>query len=139
MTTDLGPVFTGIYNTYHEAALRMGQTDTEQLILYILCKNENRIDRNELYKKTGLSRVTVYTAINKLKKRGCLDQVKNTDRSTTVFMTEKGVELAENTVSKIIQMEEQVLSGWKASDKRHFAELTERYYAEIKEKVQDIK
>jgi hypothetical protein len=36
-------------------------------------------------------------------------------------------------------MEEQVLSGWKASDKRHFAELTERYYAEIKEKVQDIK
>ena len=139
MTEDFAPIFTGIYNAYHEAALRMGQTDTEQLILYILYKNGKTCDRNELYKKTGLTRVTVYTSVTKLRKNGYIRLIRNSDKTTTVTMTDKGAELSENTVCKIIQMEELIMSDWKASEKNRFAELSARYLSQIKEKVQDIK
>ena len=138
MTTEYATLLSSIYHIYHETSLRMGLSDAEHIILYVICTRGNTCDKGELYKKSGLTRMALSNAMNKLQNAGIITVVRNSDKSVTATLSEKGKELADNTVRKMLDIEEEILSGWEESDGRRFMELSSIYLSELKEKVQDL-
>lgn len=54
---------------YHEAAVKMGISDSVQNILYVLCEKGGQCPQSEISKLAGISRQTINSAIRKLEKR----------------------------------------------------------------------
>ena len=55
---------------YHEAAVKMGLSDSVQNILYVLCDQGSRCSQSEIGRLTGISRQTINSAIRKLERDG---------------------------------------------------------------------
>ena len=55
---------------YHEAAVKMGISDSVQNILYVICSKGNQCLQSEISKLTGISRQTIHSALHKLEKDG---------------------------------------------------------------------
>ena len=139
MTDGFATLLSSMYNIYHEASLRMGLSDAEHITLYILCHSGGVCDKSELYKKSGLTRMALATALNKLQSDECITVSRNPDKSVTVSLTEKGADFSDQTVKKIMDIEKEVLTSWNEKDRRAIIELCDRYLNQIREKVQDIK
>ena len=53
---------------YHEAAVKMGISDSVQNILYVLCEKGGKCLQSEISKLTGISRQTINSAVRRLEK-----------------------------------------------------------------------
>ena len=100
-----------ICGAYHEAALRLHLSDSEMDILYVICSHEPGCYQKVLYQENGVTKSTVNSAVKKLEQEGILCLKPGEGRNTCVFLTEKGQQLAESTVYKVIQMENEIFAG----------------------------
>ena len=75
---------------YHEAAVKMGVSDSTMNILYVLCEKGDACLQSEISKLTGISRQTINSAIRKLEKDGIIYLKQGEGRNTIVCLTEKG-------------------------------------------------
>ncbi|WP_243207076.1 MarR family transcriptional regulator [Mediterraneibacter hominis] len=57
-----------INSLYHEIAVRMGLSDSVLNILYVICEKGDKCLQSEISKLTGISRQTINSAIQNLKK-----------------------------------------------------------------------
>lgn len=57
-----------ITSLYHEAAVKIGISDTVLNILYVLCEKEGQCLQSDIFRLTGISRQTINSAIRKLEK-----------------------------------------------------------------------
>ena len=64
-----------IDEAYHNAALKLGLSDSAMVILYTLCSRENPCPLLEIARLTGISRQTIHSAIKKLEAQGILTLV----------------------------------------------------------------
>lgn len=78
---------------YHEAAVKMGISDSVQNILYVLCEKDGRCLQSEISKLTGISRQTINSAIRNLEKDGIVFLESGKGRNTILCLTEKGEKL----------------------------------------------
>ena len=53
---------------YHDAAVKMGISDSVQNILYVICEKGDQCLQSDISKLTGISRQTINSAIRKLEK-----------------------------------------------------------------------
>ena len=84
---------------YHEAALKMGFSDSELWILYALSVSAAGCRQTELCQSTGMTKTTVNSALKKMEEAGVLYRAPGSGRNTLVFLTEQGAALAERTVN----------------------------------------
>lgn len=124
-----------INSIYHDAAMRMGISDSVQSILYAICENGDRCLQSEIYKQTGISRQTINSAIRKLEKDGVVYLEQGQGRNTIVCLTDAGKEVAEQKARPIIRIENEIFDEWTEEEVRMYQELTERYRDSLKEKV----
>lgn len=123
---------------YHEAALKLGLSDSERDILYVLCNHGSGCNQSALYKETGLSRSTVNSSIRKLEQADILYLAAGTGRNTRVFLTEKGETYINETVGKLIQIENDIYLSWTPEERRIFLELNQRFADVFKERIQKL-
>ena len=60
---------------YHEAAVKLGLSDSAMNILYAVCENEGRCPQSEVCRLTGVSRQTINSAIRKLEREGVIGEL----------------------------------------------------------------
>ncbi len=137
MVLGIATLLSRMYTMYHEATLRMGLTDAEHITLYILCQNGGSCGKGELYKKSGLTRMSLSNALNKLLSFECITVARNPEK--TVTLTKKGAEFSEQTVKKVMDIENEVLTGWDEEDRNALIELCTRYLTQVGDKINDIK
>lgn len=128
-------VMNEIKSIYHDAAIRMGISDSVQSILYAICENGDRCLQSEIYKQTGISRQTINSAIRKLEKDGIVYLEQGQGRNTIVCLTDAGKEVAEQKARSIIRIENEIFDEWTEEEVRMYQELTERYRDSLKKKV----
>ena len=137
MTTEFASIISAVYGIYHEAALRSGYSDGEQLVLYALIGDGKKHSKMELYKTTGLSRMSACAAINRLKKKGFLSFERSIDGVLYLSLTDTGREAAENTVGKIIRAEQEIVSGWEQEERDLYLKLSKDYLVKFQNKVRE--
>lgn len=124
---------------YHEISLKLGLSDSASIILYTICIFGESCLLNDICKMSGLKKQTVNSALRNLEQDGIIYLKSADGRKKTVFLTEKGKTLCQNTVYHIINIENQIFGSWKREEIETYMELHERYLREFKEKIKLIK
>lgn len=122
---------------YHEAASRLGLSDSAMNILYSVLNSGGSCPISEIC-SFGISKQTVNSALRKLEKEGIVFLEAAGGRRKNVCLTEKGTELAERTVLKIIEIENGIMASWTEHERELYLELTKRYMNRLSEKVSEL-
>ncbi|MDD2972934.1 MAG: winged helix-turn-helix transcriptional regulator [Lachnospiraceae bacterium] len=112
---------------YHEAAVKMGVSDSVQNILYVICEKDGRCLQSEVSKLTGISRQTINSAIRKLEKDGIVFLEQGKGRNTIICLTEKGKTFAEEKIYPLYEIENKIWNEWTPEEQQQYLALTQKY------------
>lgn len=125
-----------IDTAYHDAALKLGMSDSAMLVLYTLCSGGGECMLGDI--TSGASKQTINSALRKLESEGIVYLEAFEGRKKKVYLTEKGRQLARDTVLRVIDIENEIFASWSDEEKRVYVDLTQRYLADFKEKVKEL-
>lgn len=111
---------------YHQAALRLGLTDSAMLVLYHLHDHGGDCPLRDIYHRSGASKQTVHSAIGGLERDGHV-VLEQEGKRKRVRLTERGVRYAEETVGRLVRAEAAVYAAWAPEEMAEYVRLTERY------------
>ncbi len=123
---------------YHEAALKLGLSDSAMRILYAICDNGEGCPLQDISIYTGVSKQTINSAIRKLEKESIVYLKPFDLKSKSVYLTEKGRKLADKTAFRILQMEDRIFASWRKEEVEKYLELTERFLVCLKENIAEL-
>lgn len=125
-------------STYHEAALKLGLSDSAMQVLYAICNHGDRCMLSDICKLSGTSKQTINSALCKLEEEDIVYLEDCRGRKKRVCLTQTGQALVEKTVSKIIELENEIFDSWSDSEREIYLELTQRYLSSLREKVKEL-
>lgn len=117
---------------YHEAALKFGLSDSALLVLYTVCHNGEECLLNDITSTSGISKQTMNSALRKLETDGIIYLTSTGGRKKTVSLTDKGKAFVENTVIKVISIENDIFGLWTEEEHNSHIELTQKYPISMK-------
>ena len=123
---------------YHEAAVKMGVSDSVQNILYVLCEKDGRCLQSEVSKLTGISRQTINSAIRNLEKDGIVYLEQGKGRNTILRLTEKGEKFAKEKMYPLYEAENKIWNEWTPEEQQQYLILTQKYRDGLKKYLKDI-
>lgn len=123
---------------YHEAALKLGLSDSAMTILYIICNHGDHCLLNDICKLSGASKQTINSALRKLEAEDIVYLETFSGKKKMVCLTDKGKNLAESTVVRLIELENDIFNSWSKTELEMYLELTQRYLTSLKTKVKDL-
>ncbi len=123
---------------YHQAALKVGLTDSAMLVLYHLLDNGGSCLLNNISKETGVSKQTINSAIRALEKDEIIYLSASSGRFKTVHLTEKGKLHAENTVAKIFTAEANSYANWSEDEITTYVRLFQKYVNSLQNEVNKL-
>lgn len=116
-----------ITSLYHEAAVKIGVSDTVLDILYVLCEQEGQCLQSDIFRLTGISRQTINSAIRKLERDGLAYLKQGEGRNTLVCLTEKGRDFSAQKVRPLFQIENKIWSEWTVYEQERYLLFTQKY------------
>ncbi|MDE6906096.1 MAG: MarR family transcriptional regulator [Lachnospiraceae bacterium] len=123
---------------YHDMAVKMGLSDSAMNILYTICDSGESCLLKEICRRSGISKQTVNSAIRKLEQEGMVYLKSADSRNKYVCLTNRGKELSQNTVIRMIQAENEIFASWPKEEVDIYLELTEKYLRDLREKAKDF-
>lgn len=116
-----------ITSLYHEAAVKIGVSDTVLDILYVLCEQEGQCLQSDIFRLTGISRQTINSAIRKLERDGLAYLKQGEGRNTLVCLTEKGRDFSAQKVRPLFQIENKIWSECTVDEQERYLLFTQKY------------
>ena len=123
---------------YHEAAVKMGISDSVQNILYVLCEKGGKCLQSEISKLTGISRQTINSAIRKLEKEEIVYLKQGKGRNTILCLTEKGKKYSSEKINLLHEIENKIWNEWTAEEQQQYLILTKKYRDGLKKHLEAI-
>ena len=120
-----------INGAYHDVCIKMGISDSEFDVLYMLHNFGDGCNQSVIYRNSGLSKSTINSSIKKMEKNGFIRVEQGTGRNTKVFLTANGKELSSQTVERVIEIENQIFETWSSEEKEMFIKLNEKYLTDF--------
>lgn len=112
---------------YHQASLKLGISDSISKILYAIYDSQTDCLLSDIYKKTGISKQTINSAIRILENADILHLAAHTGRSKKIILTKKGTAYIQNTAAKIFQAEIAAFDTWSDEEIGTYIQLMEKY------------
>lgn len=116
-----------IEGLYHQASLKLGISDSVSIVLYTIYDAGESCLLSDIYKKSGISKQTVNSAIRGLETDNILYLEQYTGRAKRVVLTEKGRDFVKETVGKIQKAEIQAFDTWSEEEINTYIQLMEKY------------
>ncbi len=126
------------YELYSDIAAGFNLSDSAFMVLYTVCNNGGKCLISEIKMESGLSKQTINSALRKLETEDVLYLELSGGKNKMVCLTEKGRTLTENTVAKVIKMENDILNSWSEHDRMLYLELTQKYLIDLKERKDSL-
>lgn len=123
---------------YHDAALKMGISDSAMVVLYTVCSMNGDCLLSDITRMSGVSKQTINSALRKLETEDILYLEASGARRKRVCLTQKGQELAEHTVLRLIGIENDIFRSWSAEERKIYMELTQRYLFMLQDRVKEL-
>ena len=105
---------------YYKIAAYYGFTETMFDILYFVRENEEYYTQAQLCSSLYLRKQTVNTALKKLEKDGYiyLKKEAGNEKNKTIHFTEKGEELARNTIDQVFELEKRAFERLSTEERK---------------------
>ena len=117
-------IFNRIYKEYneiyHEAAIRLGLSNSEFDTLYAICELGDGCKQTDICRTTFIPKQTVNSAIRTLERKEYLTLASGKGRSMHIYLTEQGLQLVRRTIFPMVEIENEA-----------FPKLTEKEYKSI--------
>ncbi len=123
---------------YHDAALKLGLTDSAMRILYIICNVGEDCLLSDITHMSGISKQTINSALRKLEADGVVYLEAVNGRQKKVCLTDKGNLLVQNTTFRLIKFENEIFDSWSEEERELYTELTDRFLTAFKEKLNEL-
>lgn len=123
---------------YHEAAFRLGLSDSALGILYAIYNEGNCCLLKDICKLSGLSKQTVNSTIRKLESQEILYLRPLGGKQKQVYFTDKGKEFARATVGRIVAMENRIYDRWTQETKEEYLRLTQEYLSALQKEMEAL-
>lgn len=123
---------------YHQAALRLGISDSVMFVLYMLHDKGDGCLLYDICNETGISKQTINSAIRRLEQDGIIFLEHYKGKSKQVFLTEKGKEYVAQTVARLYEAECRVFDGWSKEEITMHFNLLKKYNDALREEIKDI-
>lgn len=127
-----------IEGLYHEAALRLGFSDSIMQILYTICCIGDGCPLSDICKLSGARKQTINSSIRILEKDGLVYLKALDGRTKTVYLTERGKLTVDGTVSRLIDIENQIFASWTKEEREEYLRLTKAYMTAFKERIMSL-
>ena len=124
---------------YSNLAKKFKMSDCMLWILYILREENKVLTQSDICNMMYMPKQTVNSSLKKMESEGYIELLNiNDKRSKQVCLTEKGVDLANNTVDIIISKENNALSKMDKEEQALFINLFKKYKDLLKESFMEI-
>lgn len=123
---------------YHEAAVKLGMSDSTVQILYAVCNSGDSCLLSDICKMMGTSKQTINSALRKLEGEGLVYLEFSGGRKKRVRFTDRGRELAEGTVVRLIEAENSILEDWSSEEVEQYLRLSRKYLEALREKIREL-
>lgn len=123
---------------YHQAALKMGMSDSVMFVMYIVYQGKGRCLLHDIRKNTGISKQTLNSALRKLEKDGIIFLEQSGGKTKTVCFTEMGRCYAANTVGRLFDAECSVFMHWTQEEIDSYMHLTAKYNSDLKRQTEAL-
>ena len=124
---------------YRNLAKKFKMSDCMIWILYILREDDRSVTQSDICNMMYMPKQTVNSSLKKMEAEGYIELLNiNDQRSKQVCLTEKGVDLANNTVDIIISKENNALSKMDKEEQALFINLFKKYKDLLKESFMEI-
>ena len=124
---------------YSNLAKKFKMSDCMLWILYILREENKVLTQSDICNMMYMPKQTVNSSLKKMEAEGYIELLNiNDKRSKQVCLTEKGVDLANNTVDIIISKENNALSKMDKEEQALFINLFKKYKDLLKESFMEI-
>jgi len=133
---ELNNYFSEIGNLYHELCVKIGISDSESIILYILNDSEKPLTQSDIVHYTGISKQTLNSTIKKYVKEGILELDDSGKKSKTITVTQRGKTLIKEKVIPMTELEERVYSQWTKEEVETYLALTAKFKNQLAEEVE---
>lgn len=120
---------------YHEVALKFNLSDSAMLILYTICNNGDWCLLSDITRLSGASKQTINSALRKLEAKDIVYLEPYNSRMKRVCLTDKGHAFVQDTVRRVIEVENQIFGSWTKAEWVTYLELTRRYLTMFREKA----
>lgn len=112
---------------YHLASLKMGISDSVSIVLYTIYDSGNGCLLSDVYKKSGISKQTVNSAVRKLETEEILYLEQHTGRSKRIFLTDRGKTFVRETVARLYEAEAGAFDTWREEEVNTYINLMKKY------------
>lgn len=112
---------------YHLASLKMGISDSVSIVLYTIYDSGNGCLLSDVYKKSGISKQTVNSAVRKLETEEILYLEQHTGRSKRIFLTDRGKTFVRETVTRLYEAEAGAFDTWREEEVNTYINLMKKY------------
>lgn len=123
---------------YHQASLKLGISDSVSIILYTVYDAGRSCLLSDIYKKSGISKQTVNSAIRRLETENILYLEQHTGRAKRVVLTDVGKSFVKETVGKLREAEIRAFGTWTEEEISAYIHLMEKYTHCFRKQVEDL-
>ena len=108
------------------------------MVLYTVYDTGESCLLSDIYKKTGISKQTINSAIRSLEASGILYLEQYTGRAKKVVLTQKGKSYVQKTAARIFQAEIQAFDTWSEDEIDTYLRLMEKYAECFRRQVEEL-
>lgn len=127
-----------IDSLYHQAALKLGVSDSILFILYMIFICGERCFLYDIYKSSGISKQTINSAIRKLEIEEIVYLEKHNGKSKIVCLTEKGKSYATRTAAKLYEAECSAFRDWSEEEIDFYLHLIEKHNSSLRNQIEKL-
>ena len=125
-------LFRDIQAAYHTIAEKMGLSDSQLAILYILRCMDGQCLLRDLIHMTGMPKQTIHSCLQQMKKDGIVTIDMVDKKSKTVFLTAQGKNWSDRYAAPILELEANIYASWQPEEIQTYLDLTHKYLVMLK-------
>lgn len=123
---------------YHRASRKLGFSDSEMIILYMLCDYARGLTQSDIINATGMSKQTINSAISRMVQNGWIMLGERTNHRKEIRFTQKGETISREVIQPFIAAEDHLFEGWTEPEKEQFLALNQRYRDALSTMVEQL-
>lgn len=124
--------------TYHQAARKIGLSDSVLCILYMLHERGDGCPLHDIYSESGISKQTINSALRKLEAEQVLYLEPTGGRGKCLHLTETGKHYVETTAARLYEAERELFRSWPKEDFDRYLSLMEKHNRDLREKIPQL-
>ena len=125
-----------ITSLYHRASTKLGFSDSELIILYLLCSYDRELTQSCVIDLTGMSKQTVNSSVRRMEQAGWVALGERTNHRRVIRFTKAGEELSREVIQPFMEREEGLFADWTKEEKETFLSLHQRYRDALRRMVE---